>query len=462
VYIWTNRPSPVGTSWFDVTDGSRQTLAGHDHLEDRLMAQFPKPVEGSWTDHYPEIGNGLISYEDCFSPEYYELECQAIFRRTWLNVGRVEELPRAGSYFTKELEFAGTSIIVVRDLDREVRAFHNICRHRGNKLAWNDFPQNETKGSCRQFTCKYHGWRYGLDGSCNFVQQESEFFDLDKSDYGLVKVNCEVWAGFVFINLAQDPPQTLSEFLGSTLRGLSDYPFEKLTEAYHFSAHIKCNWKVFADAFQEYYHVPMLHPQEATPTTRAEIQKMGFEAPHYELNGPHRMVSTGGAPRRRWPVDYQYPIEIATRSGLFGPWNEPELGEDLPGVNPGKIDKWAMSNFQIFPNFEILIWETGWYMLYRYWPTSRNTHRFEGSLYFAPSESASDRAARECAVVMFKEFALQDAGTLVGTQQALESDVIPGGYPLCDQEILVRHLHKSIANQIEEHQARSGMADVGV
>ena len=76
--------------------------------------------------------------------------------------------------------------IVVRGTDGEVRAFHNICRHRGNKLVWNDFPREETSGTCRQFTCKYHGWRYDLEGDLTFVQQEAEFFDLDKADYGLV------------------------------------------------------------------------------------------------------------------------------------------------------------------------------------------------------------------------------------------------------------------------------------
>ena len=84
-----------------------------------------------------------------------------------------------------------------------VRAFHNICRHRGNKLVWNDDPREETSGTCRQFTCKYHGWRYDLDGALTFVQQESEFFDLDKSEYGLVPVHCDVWEGFVFVNLAR-------------------------------------------------------------------------------------------------------------------------------------------------------------------------------------------------------------------------------------------------------------------
>ena len=145
------------------------------------MARFAKPAEGSWTQHYPELGTGLVSYEDSISPEFFELEREAIFKRVWLNVGRVEQLPRSGSYFTKELAVAKTSVVVVRDQDGEVRAFHNICRHRGNKLVWTDFPQQETSGTARQFTCKYHGWRYGLDGACTFVQQEGEFFDLDKA-----------------------------------------------------------------------------------------------------------------------------------------------------------------------------------------------------------------------------------------------------------------------------------------
>ena len=89
-----------------------------------------------------------------------------------------------------------------------MRAFHNICRHRGNKLVWNDYPREETSGTCRQFTCKYHGWRYDLQGACTFVQQESEFFDLDKTQYGLAPVQCEVWEGFVWVNV--DPRQHVS------------------------------------------------------------------------------------------------------------------------------------------------------------------------------------------------------------------------------------------------------------
>src|SRR5262245_41164150 len=98
------------------------------------MARFPKPAEGSWTEHYPELGTGVVSYADAISPEFYELEREAIFTHTWLHVGRVEQLPRTGSYFTKEIAFAHTSVLVARDGEGQIRAFHNICRHRGNKL----------------------------------------------------------------------------------------------------------------------------------------------------------------------------------------------------------------------------------------------------------------------------------------------------------------------------------------
>lgn len=413
------------------------------------MPQYPKPAEGSWTEHYPELGTGVVSYEDCIDPQFFELEREAIFKRAWLNIGRVEDIPRKGNYFTKEIEVAKASIIVVRDQNSEVRAFHNICRHRGNKLVWNDFPGDETKGSCRAFTCKYHAWRYGLDGKLNFVQQEEEFFDLNKERYGLVPVHCDTWGGFIFVNLAAEPPQTLLDFLGPMLAPLDGYPFDKLTERYDFRADIDCNWKIFLDAFQEYYHVPVLHSQEATPTARPKMT--GFEAPHYQLDGPHRMVTTSGIPRRLWPVDYQYPIEIATRSGLFGPWEEPDLGETLPGTNPGGVRHWGMDNFQLFPNCEILIWSTGWYMLYRYWPLSAGRHRFEGSVYFPPATTATQRAAQETAVVMFKEFALQDAGTLTGTQQGLESRAAVGDFPLCDQELLVRHFHKAVGDWVNDY-----------
>ena len=413
------------------------------------MARWPKPQEGSWTQHFG-LDTGPISYEDSISPGFYEEEREAIFKRAWLHVGRVEQLSPSGSYFTKELAVANTSVVLVRGLDDEIRAFHNICRHRGNKLVWNDYPGEETSGVSRQFVCKYHGWRYGTDGQLNFVQQEDEFFDLDKAQSGLVPIHCDVWEGFIFVNLAEEPAQTLREFLGPMVTGLDGYPFSHITERFTYRAVVKSNWKLYMDAFQEFYHAPVLHQKQTPPDWSAPALKNGFEAPHYQIDGPHRLVSTAGIRLYELPPNMRKPIEGLTRSGNFGPWDSPELGDMPAGLNPGKCDPWGLDSFQMFPNFVILIWSLGWYLTYQYWPTSYNSHIFESTLFFVPPKTARERFALEMAATTFKEYGLQDANTLEATQSMLESRVIDT-FPLCDQEVLCRHLHQVTREWVEDY-----------
>jgi hypothetical protein len=152
-----------------------------------------------------------------------------------------------------------------------------------------------------------------------------------------------------------------------------------------------------------------------------------------------------------------YPVERITSSGLVGPWRTPETHQSA-GLNPGGIEPWGITNFQIFPNLEILIYH-GWYLLYRYWPTSHNTHKFEAYNAFHPARNVRERIEHEVASVVLKEFALQDAGMLGGTQAALEYDIVDD-FPLSDQEILVRHLHHEAVKWVEEYKAER--APVGV
>jgi phenylpropionate dioxygenase-like ring-hydroxylating dioxygenase large terminal subunit len=315
------------------------------------MSRYAKPKEGSWTEHYPELGTSPIDYEDSISSEWYERECAAIFRRTWLNVGRVEQLPLVGSYFTKTIAAGRASVVVVRESDGSVRAFHNVCRHRGNMLVWQDDPTREVHGGCRQFTCKYHGWRYGLDGAVTFVQQEDEFFDLDKSDYALAPVHCAVWAGFIFVNLADEPDASLEEFLGQIVAPLEVYPFDVLTSRFSYRSHINANWKLYVDAFQEFYHAPVLHAKQSPDSLARASQHAGFEGAHYELVGPHRVVTTDGVEPWRLPEQMVKPMERITRSGLFGLWDPPDLGEMPSGLNPVGCKPWGLDSFQLFPNF---------------------------------------------------------------------------------------------------------------
>lgn len=412
------------------------------------MAHFNKPAEGSWTEHYG-LPTGPVSYADSIDPAWYELERDAVFRKTWLNVGRVEQLPRAGAYFTKELDAARTSVVVVKDSDGGVRAFHNVCRHRGNKLVWDDYPREETSGTCRQFTCKYHGWRYGLDGGLTFVQQEGEFFDLDKADYGLAPVRCEVWEGFIFVNLDADA-EPLVDYLGEIGADLVGYPFGEFTQVSKYRAEVGSNWKLFIDAFTEFYHAPVLHAKQATAEESRKLSGVGYEALAYRIAGDHALVSSWGGMSPPKDMSMVKPIEQKMRSGLFGPWDGPDLGELPPGLNPARHDKWGVDSFLFFPNFMLLVWKPGWYLTYHYWPTSYNTHVFEGGLYFVPPKNATERVRQELAAVTFKEYALQDGNTLEATQVMLESQAVTE-FPLNDQEVLLRHLHVATKRRVEAY-----------
>jgi len=424
------------------------------------MAHFPKPEEGSWTEHYPHLGTQPVDFSDSTSPEFYELEREAIFRRTWLNLGRVEQLPRVGSYFTKELDAAGTSVIVVRAGPDDVRCFYNICRHRGNKLVWQDDPGAEVAGFCRQFTCKYHAWRYNLEGELTFVQQEDEFFDLDKAEYGLAPIQADVWEGWIFIHLDPENTTSLADYLGGCGKSLEGYPFHELTQVHKYRAEVGSNWKLFIDAFVEFYHAPILHGKQYEADEHAKLAAVGYEALEYGLDGPHGYVSSWGAIAPPKDLSMVGPLERKIRSGLFGPWDAPDIGlENLPpGVNPSRNKNWGMDSYLFFPNFMILIWKTNWVLTYHYWPTSYNTHIFEGACYFKPPANGRERLAQEFAVATFKEYGLQDCNTLEATQTMIESNTPVKTFVLNDQEILCRHIHYQARDFVERYQRSLGDA----
>ena len=164
-------------------------------------------ANAKWHAQDPELGTGPVPIGPYISPAYFALERERIFRRMWLNVGREEEVPNPGDYLVKDLPVCQTSITVVRGKDGRVRAFHNVCFHRGNKLAW------DQGGSCQMFACKFHGWTYNLEGQLTFVPDEESFFDLKRETLGLTPVAADTWEGFIFIHLDPRPEESLQEFL---------------------------------------------------------------------------------------------------------------------------------------------------------------------------------------------------------------------------------------------------------
>jgi glycine betaine catabolism A len=259
-----------------------------------------------------------------------------------------------------------------------------------------------------------------------------------------------VWSGFIFVNLAHQPSQGLQEFLGPMVTALDGYPFHLQTERFTYRAVVGSNWKLFIDAFQEFYHAPVLHGGQTPAAFSGPARAAGFEAPYYAIDGPHGLVSTSGIRVQDMAAEMRKPMEDLTRSGLFGPWDPPDIGPLPPGANPGRAQPWGLDSFQIWPNFTVLIWSGGWYLTYHYWPTAHDAHVFEGNLYFVPARTARERLAHEMTAVTFKEYGLQDANTLEATQLMLESRAVTS-FPLNDQEVLCRHLHKVAADWVDDY-----------
>jgi phenylpropionate dioxygenase-like ring-hydroxylating dioxygenase large terminal subunit len=420
---------------------TKDEAAGIDHHD--------KPQPGTWTEAFG-LGTGPVSLKDSYDPAFYEDEKIAVFKRSWLYMGRVEELPRLGTYFTKELTFLGVSILVIRGMDDEVRAFHNVCSHRGNKLMWDDDPRAESHGSCRQISCKYHGWRYDLEGRISYVHNAPEFFDLKEEDLALPSINCEVWAGFIFINLEETPRQSLRDFIGPEVGKLESYPFHEMTQRYVMDAPVNSNWKILMDAFQELYHVPYVHSKMNNPSgPPTGTDKVPFMMPAFRVFGKHRIYTSGG-PHANEAVRSPRPLDDFFGSSFYGPVNAPEISGIGDGVNPAGVENWGLDSWQVYPNLDILIWgHRNWYLTYEYWPTGPNTHRFIWNIYFVPPTSARDRLAQEQTVLSVREFAIQDTGAVDAMQEALKTGV-RDDYFFCDQEVLARHLHECVQSDVED------------
>jgi choline monooxygenase len=185
-------------------------------------------------------------------PEVLDAEQQLIFERSWQLAGHVGALPRPGSYVTAT---AGTQpVLVLRDESGELRAYRNVCRHRGSRLLSGD---GQCKGAIR---CRYHGWTYRFDGSLIGVPEALAFGErLDKSTLGLLPARVEEFCGLVFFNLDADATP-LAELLGDLPSRLERYRIPSLESFAPGDGTQPANWKVIADNYLEGYHIPIAHP----------------------------------------------------------------------------------------------------------------------------------------------------------------------------------------------------------
>lgn len=391
---------------------------------------------GRWHARHPHLGTGPLPADAFTSKEQFELERERIFKKVWLNVGRVEQVPNPGDFFVKDIAMCQTSILVARGRDGEIRAFHNMCSHRGNKIAWN------AQGNCKVFTCKFHGWVYGLDGELRHVPDEENFFDFQRDGYGLTPVACDIWEGFIFINTDPDPQETLDEYLGELVRDLAGFPFAEFSATSgSWTTEVRANWKTVKDAFQEVYHVAFLHgtsiPDSFTGPRNPHAQILDLKL--YPRHG--KAALWGNAEIQPTPV-----ASVAFRHGAFVLRKNYEESQLPPGVNSQGFEDWALDLHVIFPCFFVDVSE-GSYFTHNFWPIDVDRTIWQSTQYFPKPQTAGERFNQEYGHVIFRDIILEDGKTLEETQSMLASGA-KREFPLQDEEILVRHSHYVVDQMI--------------
>ncbi|MEL7451427.1 MAG: aromatic ring-hydroxylating dioxygenase subunit alpha [Pseudomonadota bacterium] len=184
------------------------------------------------------------------SPAVLQIEQKALFPAMWLCIGREEDAANPGDFFT--VDIGDERILVVRGKDAVVRAFFNVCRHRGARLVDEPCGQGRTR-----LSCPYHAWTYGLDGKLVAAPFMEGQIALD--EFPLLDVRLDTWGGFLFVNLDGAAP-ALDEYLAD-LPDIARYKLNTLRRGHRIRYQLNANWKIVCENYSECYHCALVHPQ---------------------------------------------------------------------------------------------------------------------------------------------------------------------------------------------------------
>jgi phenylpropionate dioxygenase-like ring-hydroxylating dioxygenase large terminal subunit len=371
-----------------------------------------------WAAKYPELGTGALPIDPYIEPEYLDLERDHIFRTAWLNVCRIDDVPEPGSYFVREIELLKASVLITHAADGVIRAFHNVCSHRANKLVW------ETEGSCRGYlSCCFHGWTYDLKGQLCGVLDEENFHDLDKATLGLTPLASDVWHGFIFVNFQPEPEETLEEYLGDLVDELRDHPLDKLSLSFRFDVEDNANWKVALDAQNEIYHLPVLGPVHGAFTDFFATNEEGCTRNNeFKRFGRHTLFSTTMNPEYT-PVGLEKFILDVPITGLEMPTN-------------GVFDFYV-----IFPNM-VVAFLPGSMFTYNFWPLAVDKTIWEARMYFPPAASAAEMTVQHYRKTKLRDALAEDVAGHENVHAGLLTRA-KTEFVLQDEEVQIRSFHHS-------------------
>ena len=415
-----------------------------------------KTKRDRWGVEYPEVGRGPVSIEPYISQEHFEFERDAVFRKCWLHVGRVEEIPNPGDYFTKEIVIGRTCLLIVRGEDGEVRAFHNMCSHRGNRLAY------DASGNAKTFVCEFHGWTFGREGELLGVPGADRFENLDFDSLALTPVASGIWNGFIFVNLDPQPRWSLKEYLGDLWDGIDGYPFDYLSKtSFIWRAEMDCNWKLVRDAFNEAYHAPFVHARSVGNIAQMKDNPVGAPLAINLFDMHHCLSVWASHDFEHTPIMKVAERHAGTMTRYVRATKGAEWQPKWPGVakvgkelNPSRSTDWVFDIDHVFPNLNMHLHDTSTYLTWQFWPVTADKCVFEARWYFPEAKTPGERFSQECAKVLAVDTAKEDLSTCERVQSMLNSGAKTEMH-LADQEVCIRHGNNVIDKLIDDYKISS-------
>ena len=240
-----------------------------------------------------EILKSEITAERYISKEFMQKEMDSVWSKAWLFAGFTQDVREPGDFFLFELE--KESIIISRTEEKELKAFYNVCQHRGARLL------NVESGVMEKYSCPYHGWRYRNDGKLDKVPNEDLFEGgVNCDEYSLKEVRVEDWAGTIWICMDQEATD-FDSFIGEIKELINPYQTKNMLLTEDQTVHLDCNWKAVFDNFGELYHVEHIHPQH----------QLIFDCPsakqEYFDNGHTRVLIEGFTVNSDLPIPEEVP-----------------------------------------------------------------------------------------------------------------------------------------------------------
>jgi len=217
----------------------RPELISWDALRQQLLAVLP--------DENRSLGIPPACYAD---DGLLALEQRAVFHHGWVVLGRADRWPNSGDY--SALHIGGVPVIVVCNKSGELKAFANSCRHRGSQMLTGD-------GNCKKIKCPFHWWRYDLDGRLKVYSRMENAVNFNPDDFGLVEFPVALHDGMAFVSFEDEPP-AIDVWLADFSYYHEPWELEQWKVTRVRELEVQCNWKTFIEVFNEYYHLPMVHP----------------------------------------------------------------------------------------------------------------------------------------------------------------------------------------------------------